>query len=67
LAVVPEEVQLGYHYCDGTSRGWPNTLISPHLGGLNESYARELLPILQENMHCFLAGDLALLRNFVRR
>jgi hypothetical protein len=24
-AVVPEAVQLGYHYCYGTSRGWPNT------------------------------------------
>lgn len=43
----------------------PNTIISPHLGGLNEGYAQELLPILKENMRHFVAGELDLMRNVV--
>jgi len=43
----------------------PTMLISPHLGGLNTGYARDLLPILRHNIDCYLAGDISRMRNVV--
>jgi D-2-hydroxyacid dehydrogenase (NADP+) len=40
-----------------------NVLLSPHVGGLNESYATDVLPILIENIRRYLAGDVANLIN----
>ncbi len=44
-----------------------NVLISPHMAGLNQGYAADLLPILQHNLRAFLDGDLTRLRNVVER
>ena len=45
----------------------PNVLISPHLGGLNSSYPRSILPLLIENLTNFAAGRLDRMRNIVGR
>jgi phosphoglycerate dehydrogenase-like enzyme len=45
----------------------PNVLISPHLGGLNTRYLRDLLPLLTENTRRFLAGETGAMRNVVER
>ena len=45
----------------------PNVLISPHLGGLNTSYPRMVLPLVIENLKHFAAGQYGRMRNVVRR
>lgn len=45
----------------------PNTLVSPHLGGLNTRYMQELLPLLLENTGLYLSGNLQAMKNRVRR
>jgi len=45
----------------------PNLMISPHLGGLNTGYAKELLPILRHNIECYLGGHIGHMRNIVSR
>jgi phosphoglycerate dehydrogenase-like enzyme len=44
-----------------------NVFLSPHVGGLNESYATDALPILVENIRRYLAGDAVNLINRVAR
>ncbi len=44
-----------------------NVLITPHTGGFHTGYADDALPIVEENLRRFLAGDVANLINVVRR
>ncbi len=44
-----------------------NVIITPHIGGLSDSYAVQLLPLVVDNVRAYWAGDLAGLRNIVRR
>jgi D-2-hydroxyacid dehydrogenase (NADP+) len=44
----------------------PNVIISPHLGGLNSSYAQSILPLLEKNITLFLAGRREEMINVVR-
>jgi phosphoglycerate dehydrogenase-like enzyme len=45
----------------------PNVIISPHLGGLNSSYPRSVLPLVVENIRLFAAGRQSEMRNVVPR
>ena len=43
----------------------PNVIVSPHMAGLNQGYAAELLPILITNIRAFLNGDQGSMLNTV--
>jgi phosphoglycerate dehydrogenase-like enzyme len=43
----------------------PNVILTPHLGGLSVSYVQQVLPILQENLRRYLAGQSASLINLI--
>ncbi len=45
----------------------PNVLISPHLGGPNDSHLPRLLPIIEQNVRALLRGDVASMINQVPR
>jgi len=44
----------------------PNVIITPHLGGFHDEYAEKALPVIEENLERFLAGDQAAMRNVVK-
>lgn len=44
-----------------------NVIITPHLAGFHDGYAAHALPVVEENMRRFLAGDIANMINVVRR
>lgn len=44
-----------------------NVIITPHLGGFNDEYAERALPVIEENIRRFLAGDAMHLANIVKR
>ncbi len=44
-----------------------NVLITPHLGGFCDVYAERALPVIEENLRQFLAGNLKGLTNIVER
>ncbi len=44
-----------------------NIIITPHLGGVFDEYPKRALPIIQENMRRFLAGDTDNMINVVKR
>jgi len=44
-----------------------NVIITPHLGGVCDDYPERALPIIEENMRRYLAGDIANLINLVKR
>jgi D-2-hydroxyacid dehydrogenase (NADP+) len=44
-----------------------NVLITPHTAGFHAGYADDALPIVEENLRWFLAGDIAHIANVVRR
>ena len=44
-----------------------NVIITPHLGGFHDTYVDDALPIIEENMRRFLAGDTARMTNLIRR
>jgi phosphoglycerate dehydrogenase-like enzyme len=44
-----------------------NVLVTPHVGGFNDEYARQALAVVNENMRRFLAGDTADMINIVKR
>jgi phosphoglycerate dehydrogenase-like enzyme len=53
------------------SKGHPlwsvrNLIITPHLGGFYDRYVDDVLPIVVENMHRFLAGDVKNLSGLVK-
>ena len=45
----------------------PNVLITPHMAGFHVGYPAEAIPIVIENIHRFLAGDVDGMINVVRR
>lgn len=45
----------------------PNVLITPHVGGFNDGYARQAIPVVLENIRRFIAGDTANMLNVVQR
>ena len=42
-----------------------NVVITPHVGGLSDVYARQVSPLLVENLRCYLAGQVRAMRNLV--
>ena len=48
-------------------RDMPNVIITPRVGGMSDTYARQALPLVEENLRAFLAGELDRLRNRVER
>lgn len=52
-----------------TSPLWrmPNVIISPHIAGYVKEYEALVMPILLENMHCFLSNDISAMRNIIVR
>jgi len=44
-----------------------NVLITPHQGGFYDDYVNEALPVIEHNLHKFLAGDTAGMVNLVKR
>jgi D-2-hydroxyacid dehydrogenase (NADP+) len=44
----------------------PNVIVTPHLGGFHDEYAEKALPIVEENLTKFLAGDTARMLNLVK-
>ena len=45
----------------------PNVIITPHLGGFHDQYAEKALPVIEENLDKFLAGDTKSMSNVVKR
>lgn len=52
-----------------TSPLWhmPNVIISPHIAGFVKEYEALVMPILLDNMKCFLANDSSAMRNVIVR
>ncbi len=46
--------------------GLDNVIITPHLGGFFEEYPDRALPVVEENMRRFLAGDMAGMINLIQ-
>ena len=44
-----------------------NVIVTPHLGGFYDGYAERALPVVEENIRRFLAGDTMNMINVVRR
>jgi phosphoglycerate dehydrogenase-like enzyme len=44
----------------------PNVIVTPHVGGLSDIYARQLLPLVLHNARAYLAGDFNALQNRVQ-
>ncbi len=44
-----------------------NVIVTPHMAGFHVGYAAEALPIVEENIRRFMAGDLDHMINVVRR
>jgi phosphoglycerate dehydrogenase-like enzyme len=44
-----------------------NVIVTPHLGGFYDGYADRALPVVEENIRRFLAGDTTNMINVVRR
>jgi phosphoglycerate dehydrogenase-like enzyme len=44
-----------------------NVIVTPHLAGFHDRYASQALPIVEENVQKFLAGEVDHMVNVVRR
>jgi phosphoglycerate dehydrogenase-like enzyme len=44
-----------------------NVIVTPHLGGFHDQYAKEALPTVVDNVRKFLAGDIDNMANIVKR
>jgi D-2-hydroxyacid dehydrogenase (NADP+) len=44
-----------------------NVIVTPHLGGFYDGYADRALPVVEENIRRFLAGDTTNMINVVKR
>ena len=44
-----------------------NVIVTPHFGGFYYQYAHDALPVILENMRCFLTGDSGKMINLVTR
>jgi phosphoglycerate dehydrogenase-like enzyme len=42
-----------------------NVILTPHIGGMSDIYADQIMPLLMHNLHAYLAGDYAAMRNRV--
>ena len=42
-----------------------NVIVTPHIGGMSEIYAEQIMPLLLHNLRAYLAGDHAAMRNRV--
>ena len=47
--------------------GMENVIVTPHLGGFFEGYPEHALPVVEENLRRFLAGDTRNMLNVVKR
>ncbi len=45
----------------------PNVLITPHVGGFNDGYAQQAIPLVLENIRRFVAGNTGDMLNVVQR
>ena len=45
----------------------PNVVITPHVGGMSDTYAAQIMPLVIENVGHFLAGRATSMRNIVPR
>jgi len=45
----------------------PNVIVTPHLGGFYDEYPARALPVVEENLRRFLAGDREHMINVVQR
>jgi phosphoglycerate dehydrogenase-like enzyme len=52
-----------------TSALWqlPNVIITPHIGGMSDCYAEQLMPLVEHNLRAYVTGDIAAMRNLVAR
>jgi D-2-hydroxyacid dehydrogenase (NADP+) len=46
--------------------GLNNVIVTPHIGGMSDIYAEQVMPLLMHNLHAYLAGDYAAMRNRVK-
>ncbi len=51
-----------------TSAFWAldNVIVTPHIGGMSDVYAEQILPLLVHNVHAYFAGDHAAMLNRVQ-
>lgn len=47
--------------------GAPRTLITPHVGGMSDTYEQQVLPVLEHNLAAYLRGDFDGMCNRVQR
>ena len=45
----------------------PNVIITPHAGGFFDGYPKHALPVIEENLRRFMAGDTSNMLNVVKR
>jgi D-2-hydroxyacid dehydrogenase (NADP+) len=45
--------------------GFDNVIVTPPIGGMSDIYAEQVMPLLMHNLHAYLAGDYAAMRNRV--
>ena len=45
----------------------PNVIITPHAGGFFDGYPKHALPVIEENLRRFMAGDTSNMLNLVKR
>ncbi len=45
----------------------PNLIITPHMGGMSETYVEQAMPIIEKNLKAFLTGNLNHFTNLVKR
>jgi phosphoglycerate dehydrogenase-like enzyme len=42
-----------------------NVIVTPHIGGMSDIYAEQIIPLLMHNLHAYVAGDYSAMRNRV--
>lgn len=43
-----------------------NVIVTPHIGGMSDIYAEQILPLLLHNLRAYLAGNYAVMRNLLK-
>jgi len=44
----------------------PNTIVTPHIGGMSESYAGQATPVLVRNLQAYCGGNIGAMVNVIR-
>ena len=44
-----------------------NVIVTPHIGGLSDVYAEQLIPVVVHNVRAYLAGNRGAMQNLVER